>query len=152
MRKIIWALPLATALAMAVGVPSASADSITRTISVPDHYISSTDTQYSSVTGMHVGDCTMHGDLYLSRPYSSGETSVRFDFATSTSHTSNFDQWHNSWKFLDSSGRQVGAAGTIDGLRMPTANVTYDGEINTTISMTASQWARIATVAWTGEC
>ena len=157
MRKIIWALPLATALAMAVGVPSESADSTTTSIYGTTRYEPSTDTQLSYVAPMHAGDCSMFGNLYVSRPNSAGFANVRFYFTTSTSHTNNFDQWHNSWKFYDSFGQPVDASGTIavgtiDGLRMPRVNVNYVGEIDTTIKMNGNQWDNIKNVLWTGAC
>jgi hypothetical protein len=150
MRKIIWALPLATALAMAVGVPSASA--ATTQIYGTTGYTSTSDEQWSYVAPMHAGDCNMFASLFVSRPNSDGFAKVHFHFVTSTSRTSNFDQWHNSWKFLDRDGRQITTLGILDGLRMPTVNVTYDGAIDTTIKMTTNQWASIGNVLWTGDC
>jgi hypothetical protein len=150
MRKIIWALPLATALAMAIGIPSASA--ATGTISAINRYSSVDDTQTSGVTPMQVGDCTMFASLRVGRPTPTGFTKVRFIFNTKTSHTNHFDQWHNSWKILDFGGRQIGTVNNIDGLQMPTVNVAYIGEVDTSISMTTSQWLQIAQVIWTGSC
>jgi hypothetical protein len=148
--KTIWALSLATALATAVGIPSAYA--ATGTVFADDQYFDSPQTQFSVVAPMHVGDCSMFGNLYLSRPDATGFTKVRFVFTTSTTRTSHFDQWHNSWRFLDAAGQQVGALDTIDGLRMPIINHNYWGEIDTGISMTPNQWASITRVAWTGDC
>ena len=145
----------ATALAMAVGVSTASADSTPTSIYGPP-YDPSTGAQQSYVAPMHAGDCNMFASLFVSRPDSStGFAKVRFHFVTSTSRTSNFDQWHNSWKFYDSFGQQVDASGTtamgtLDGLRMPTVNATYDGAIETTIKMNSNQWDNIKYVLWTG--
>src|SRR4051794_14566728 len=123
MRKAIWALPVATVLATAIGIPTAYA--ATGTLVRTDQYDQSTDSQISWVSPMHVGDCDVWGNLIVGRPASNGIAKVRWVFTSSTSHTNNFDQWHNSWKFLDSGGRQVGTLGTVDGLRMPDAGVFY---------------------------
>ncbi len=152
MRKTIWALPLAAVLTTAIGVPSAYADNATTTVSAINRYSSADDTQTSGVSPMQAGDCTMFGRLLVGRPASTGLTAVRFIFNTSTTHTNHFDQWHSTWKLLDFGGRQVGAIGNIDGVQMPAVNVAYLGEIDTSISMTTTQWLNIAKVVWTGSC
>jgi Tfp pilus assembly protein PilW len=160
MRKIIWALPLATVLATAIGIPSASAatgtihpfGNATGTLSAIDRYSSADDTQTSSVSPMQVGDCTMYATLSVGRPNSNGLSKVTFSFDTLTSHTSKFDQWHNSWKFLDNTGRQIGAVNVVDGVQMKTVNHDYIDEINTSTPMNFTDWSRIATVTWTGSC
>lgn len=139
-----------TALVTAIGIPSASA--ATGTISAINRYNSADDTQTSGVTPMQVGDCTMFATLRIGRPTPTGFTKVRFIFTTSTSHTNRFDQWHNSWKILDFGGQQIGTVNNIDGLEMPAVNVTYNGVVDTSISMTTSQWLNIAKVIWTGSC
>jgi hypothetical protein len=151
MRKTIWALPLATALAMATGIPSASATA-TGTVSAINRYSSVDDTQTSGVTPTQVGDCIMFANLRVSRPTSTGFTKVRFIFNTSTKHTNHSDQWHNSWKIKDFNDQTIGTVNNIDGVQMPTANVAYLGEIDTSISMTTAQWLQIAQVVWTGSC
>jgi hypothetical protein len=160
MRKTIWALPLAAVLATAIGIPSASAasgtihpaDSSTGTITAVDHYNSADDTQTSSVSPMKVGDCTLYGTLSLSRPTTAARTNVRFSFTSLTSSTKVFDQWHSSWKFIGFDGRQIGTLSVIDGFRMPTVNVGYSGEIDTSIPMSLIDWSLIAKVVWTGLC
>jgi hypothetical protein len=149
MRKIIWALPLATVLATAIGIPSASA--ATGTISATSSYSSADDTQTSGVSPMRVGDCTMFATLRVGRPIL-GFSKVRFLFETSTTHTTHADQWHNSWKIIDFGNRQVATVSSIDGLQMPAVNLAYDGEIDTSVPMTMSDWNNIAEVIWTGSC
>ena len=150
MRKAIWALPLATALAMGLGVPSASA--ATRTTTVTSHYISSDDTQNTNVAPLLAGDCTMYGILVVGRPAANSVAKVRFVFSTWTSHTDRFDQWHNSWRILGFGNQPIATLDTIDGFRMSKVNQSYSGEIDTTVSMTTSQWLNIAAVTWTGSC
>lgn len=152
MRKTIWALILATALAMAmaIGIPSASA--ATTTTSANNYYLSGNDTQNTNVSPMHAGDCTMYGVLTFSRPNAAGIARMRFDFNTATSHTTHFDQWHNLWKIVGFGNQPIATLDTIDGFRMSTENHYYGGGIDTTISMTTSQWLNIARVTWTGSC
>ena len=88
----------------------------------------------------------------LSRPGPSALTFIRFSFRTLTSHTATSTSGTTGGSSSNCRRRQVGASDTLDGLRMPTANVNYVGEIDTTISMTASQWASIRYVQWTGAC
>jgi hypothetical protein len=160
MRKTIWALPLAAVLAAAIGIPSASAatgtirpaNSSTTTTTAADTYNSANDTQNSSVSPMQAGKCTLYGNLSLSRPTTAGRTNVRFSFTSVTSSTTNYDQWHSSWKFIDFDGRQTGTLSVIDGFRMPSVNVGYAGEIDTSIPMSISDWGLIAKVVWTGSC
>jgi hypothetical protein len=149
MRKIIWALPLATVLAMAIGIPSASA--ATKTISATSSYSPADDTQVSGVAPMLAGDCKMVASLRVSRPIG-GFSKVRFLFDTWTTHTTGSDQWHNSWKIIDFGNRQVATVSTINGLQMPVVNQPYDGEIDTSVPMTVSDWFNIAEVIWTGSC
>jgi hypothetical protein len=150
MRKTIWALALATVLAMGIGVPTASA--ATRTVTVASRYVSEDDTQNTNVAPLKAGDCTMYGQLIVDRPAADGFAEVRFGFRTKTSHTSNFDQWHNSWKIMGRGNQPIVTLDTIDGLRMPTVNQDYVGEIDTVVSMTTSQWLNIAAVTWIGSC
>ena len=150
MRKALWVLPLAAVLAMGLGVPSASA--ATRTITVNSRYDSQTDSQYTNVAPMLAGDCTMYGDLSVERPQTGGYTIVRFRFSTWTSHTTHFDQWHNSWKIVGFGNQPIVTLDTIDGFRMSSVDQTYTGEIDTSVKMTTSQWLNIAAVTWSGSC
>lgn len=150
MRKTIWALALATVLAMGIGVPTASA--ATRTITVNSRYVPVNDIQISNVAPMLAGDCTLFGELIVDRPGTDGIASVRFIFNTKTSHTNHFDQWHNSWKIMGRGNQPIVTLDTIDGLRMSQVNHNHFGEIDTTVPITTSQWLNIAAVTWIGSC
>jgi hypothetical protein len=93
MRKTLWALPLATALAMTIGAPVASAATGSTTVS--NHYYSGEDTQNTYVAPLQTGDCTEFGELSIFRPGADGIARVRFLFNTKTSRTKHYDQWHN---------------------------------------------------------
>lgn len=149
MRKTLWALPLATALTMAIGVPAASA--ATGSTTVNNFYAAGDDTQNTYVAPLQTGDCTQFGELIISRP-ADGVARVRFLFNTKTTRTKHYDQWRNSWKITGFGNQPIATLGTIDGARMSTINQFYSGEIDTTVSMTTSQWLNIATVTWTGSC
>ncbi|BEP16374.1 hypothetical protein acdb102_46850 [Acidothermaceae bacterium B102] len=152
MRKTIWALPLAFIATMAIGIPSASA--ATGTVAGYDHFDSPNQTQVSSVFPMNVGDCTMFANLRIRRPNSAGIAQVQFEFNTSTTYTTTFDQWHSSWKIYSAGygSLPVATVGKTDGVRMPTANVSHYGVINTTVAITLNQWFNISAVTWTGSC
>jgi hypothetical protein len=150
MRKTLWALPLATALMMTIGVPAASA--ATGSTTAPNYYGAGEDTQNTHVAPLQTGDCTEFGQLSIFRPAADGVARVRFLFNTKTSRTKHYDQWHNSWKVVGFGNQTIATLGPIDGARMSTVNQFYAGEIDTTVSMTTSQWLNIATVTWTGSC
>lgn len=150
MRKTLWALPVATVLAMSIGVPTASA--ATRTLTVNSHYVSASDTQNSDVVHMTAGDCFMDGSLIVGRPAGNGLAKIRFTFNTRTSHTNHFDQWHNSWKIVGFGNQPIATVNTLDGFRMFVVNEDYSGEIVTSVPMTPNQWLNMAAVTWTGSC
>ncbi|MEP7161755.1 MAG: hypothetical protein ABI746_11735 [Dermatophilaceae bacterium] len=153
MRKTLWALPLATALAMGIGgIPNASASSTTRSITVNNRYDSTGDSQVTNVAPIKAGDCTMYGILAVHRPNPSiSRADVTFTSNTWTSHTTNYDQWHTSWNFHTFGGSAIAPLETIDGRRMKT-NQTYFTTIEWTVPMTVSQWENISQVTWTGAC
>lgn len=148
MRKTIWALPLAAVLVAATGVPSASAASGLDTR--PVQYDAATDSQVTTETDMHIGDCSMTASVSIGRPRG-GIARFRFSFVTSTSHTNNFDQWHNSWRFLRANGTEVKRLGPIDGLHMG-AGRPYSGEIDQDIHLTEAAWSVISQAVWTHSC
>jgi len=149
MRKAIWALPLATALAVAVGSPVAYAATSQNT--QPIHFNQSADSQFTSNT-MHAGDCSMDAQLAIDHPSPSGSARVHFIFVTSTSHTTNFDQWHSTWAFLRPDGAELARIGPIDGLRMNLVNHTYTGQIDTVVSFSEATWRAMTQAVWIGSC
>ena len=150
MRKAIWALPLATVIAATIGIPSASA--ATGALTVSNLYDSSSDSQYSHVPDMHVGDCHLDSNLVIPRPSTGGVARLKFFFTSSTDSTSNYDQWHSSWKFVDANNNLLLTVDTTDGLRMRNTHSSYVGEIDQTIAMSISDWAHISRVVWNGAC
>ncbi len=94
----------------------------------------------------------MFAILTIGRPTAAGVAKVRFVFNTKTSKTSNYDEWHNSWNIVGFGNQQIATVNTIDGFRMSTINQWYPGEIDTTVSMSTTQWLNIAAVDWTGSC
>ncbi len=149
MHKTLWALPLATVLAVGIGVPSASA--ATQTIRATNYYSSYDDTQVTTAI-MDAGDCGMFGSLRVGRPNATGLAKAQFFFNTDTSHTKHFDQWHNSWKIVGFGNQPIATVKNVDGVKMYTVGQYYPGEIDTTVSMTTTQWLNIAAVDWTGSC
>lgn len=151
MRKTLWALALAPVLAVGIGVPSASAAPPTTTITATNSYSSFDDSQGTHVI-MSAGDCGMFGGLKVFRPNAAGVAQARFSYLTDTSHTNNFDQWHNSWKIVGFGNQPIATIGNIDGVKMFTVGQWYPDHADTTVSMTTSQWLQIAAVEWTGSC
>jgi hypothetical protein len=158
MRKLIWALPAAAALSVALGAAPASA--ATKVANQPVVPYGSADTLISYVPsnssfGWHVGDCYQEiGYLFVTRPVLTNGVwigKIRWAFNTYTAHTSNFDQWHMKWTFRTASGAQVHVLGPVDGPQMHTG-VEYSDEYTYDAVMTPAVFDGIRSVDWSGSC
>ncbi|MBO3746122.1 hypothetical protein J5X84_08605 [Streptosporangiaceae bacterium NEAU-GS5] len=99
---------------------------------------------------LEVGDCKLDGEVQVTRPYK-GLARLTFIFSMKTSHTSNFDQWHNSWRFYGPDGTELYRFGPIDGPRMYDDSVQAGGT-TLWIHLDKATWDQFTTVSWISEC
>jgi hypothetical protein len=100
----------------------------------------------------HVGDCVLSdASVTLFQPGEFGSTQLWFDYTVTTNKTSNFDQWHATFKFKTVGGFVIFSVGPIDLNRMKTGQVFSDLVIRN-VSLSQAVFNGIASVDWVGEC
>ena len=101
-----------------------------------------------------VGDCTeTNGGVAIYPPDQNGRALVEWlSGALRTTHTTNFDQWHQRFTFKSSWGTVLATASGFDGPRMYDTYRDYYISQAQSVQMDPQLWQYIALVDWSAEC
>lgn len=158
MRKALHTAVIAMAVLGALVGFSGSAHA-----SAPNPNFVTTLVTFNSQTGLATsrltdtflaGDCfvSLGSEATLSRPDSLGQSVLDWGGIVGTHHTNNFDQWHVTWTFRNSSGTVLAVLGPIDGPQMSSTSVQYLFNKPIPVHLSFDNWAHIASATWRGEC